>query len=89
MDQPAWSEAFKPGRLTPIRALALPQPITPDWAWGDATGAGIRVAVVDSGVDGDHPYVNGIAGGVALEYDADAPGGIRYDDSPHDDLFGP
>ncbi|MEO6714092.1 MAG: S8 family serine peptidase [Mycobacteriales bacterium] len=88
MDQPAWSEAFTPDRLTPIRALALPEPITADWAWGGATGAGVKVAVVDSGVDGSHPYVKGIAGGVALEYDPDAPGSVRFDDSPHDDLFG-
>jgi subtilisin family serine protease len=62
--------------------------MTPDWAWGGATGRGVRVAVVDSGVDGDHPMVAGVAGGVALEYDVDAPGRVRLDEAPHDDLFG-
>jgi subtilisin family serine protease len=30
---------------------------TAEWAWGGADGAGIRVCVVDSGIDGDHPLV--------------------------------
>lgn len=88
MDQPAWSEAFRPDRLPTVRGLALPSPLTRDWAWGGATGRGVRVAVVDSGVDGDHPLVGGVAGGVALEYDADAPGGVRSDTAEHGDLFG-
>lgn len=33
------------------------QPITPEWAWGGATGAGVRVCVMDSGVDPAHPLV--------------------------------
>jgi subtilisin len=28
---------------------------TPEWAWGGATGKGIKVAVIDSGVDASHP----------------------------------
>jgi subtilisin len=31
--------------------------ITPDWAWGGSDGDGVRVAVLDSGVDGSHPMV--------------------------------
>jgi hypothetical protein len=34
--------------------------------WPDATGAGVRVAVVDSGVAVGHPHVAGVRGGVAL-----------------------
>ncbi len=30
-------------------------------------GRGVRVAVIDSGVNADHPHVGGIAGGVAIE----------------------
>jgi len=29
--------------------------ITPQWAWGGATGKGIKAAVIDSGVDPTHP----------------------------------
>jgi len=30
------------------------------------TGRGVRIAIVDSGVNPDHPHVGGVAGGVAL-----------------------
>jgi subtilisin family serine protease len=33
------------------------------------TGKGIRIAVVDSGVHGNHPHVGGVAGGVAIRDD--------------------
>ncbi|MFP4498519.1 MAG: S8 family serine peptidase [Vulcanimicrobiota bacterium] len=31
--------------------------ITPEWAWGGATGKGIKIAVIDSGVDVTHPVL--------------------------------
>ncbi|MHA6757816.1 S8 family peptidase [Streptacidiphilus sp. PAMC 29251] len=31
--------------------------VTPEWAWGGSTGRGVRVCVVDSGVERDHPQV--------------------------------
>jgi len=30
-----------------------------DWAWGGATGEGVKVAIIDSGVEGSHPVVQG------------------------------
>jgi subtilisin family serine protease len=48
----------------------------------------VRVAVVDSGIDGSHPAVGGVAGWVALEPDPDEPGGVRVVEGPHEDLFG-
>ena len=39
------------------------------------TGEGILVAVIDSGVNSDHPHVGGVAGGIAIE-----EGGERHDD---------
>jgi subtilisin family serine protease len=44
--------------------------------------------VVDSGIDARHPAVGKVAGGVALEYDAEAPGGVRAVEGPHEDLYG-
>lgn len=82
-ERPAWSEAFAPERLGPIRPLALP--ITRDWAWGGSTGAGVRVAIVDSGIDAHHPAVGGVQGGVVLE---PGPAGVQVIDGPHDDLYG-
>ena len=35
----------------------------------DGTGAGIRIAVIDSGVHADHPHVAGVAGGIAIRAD--------------------
>jgi subtilisin family serine protease len=32
----------------------------------EATGKGVKVAVIDSGVNRRHPHVNGVAGGVAI-----------------------
>ncbi|MGI5499785.1 S8 family peptidase [Lentzea sp. CA-135723] len=39
-----------------VDAIALDQ-VTPEWAYGGSTGAGVRVCVVDSGVDGEHPLI--------------------------------
>lgn len=38
-----------------------PYPVSREWAWGESTGAGVRVCVVDSGVDGSHPLVGRVA----------------------------
>jgi subtilisin family serine protease len=37
-----------------------------DWAWGGATGRGVRVCVVDSGIEGDHPDVGPVQGSYAV-----------------------
>ena len=36
--------------------------VTPEWAWGGSTGRGVRVCVVDSGVERDHPGVGPVDG---------------------------
>lgn len=86
--RPAWSDQFDPASLAPISALGLPEAITKEWAWGDATGAGVKVAVIDSGIDGAHPAVGGVNGGVIIEFHPDAEDGARIIEEPHDDLFG-
>ncbi|MBB6629338.1 S8 family serine peptidase [Nocardioides sp. KIGAM211] len=83
---PAWSAAFESGVLAEVPALPLAD--AREWAFGGSTGAGVRVAVIDSGIDGDHPRVGGIAGGVAMHVDADAPDGYRAEEGPHEDLVG-
>jgi len=52
--KPAWSWQFDADRLQPVAALSVDGPITPEWAWGDATGAGVKVVFIDSGIDADH-----------------------------------
>jgi subtilisin len=53
---PAWSGAFEADRLTPVTALPLGS-ATHEWAWEGATGAGVKLAIIDSGVDASHPLV--------------------------------
>jgi len=48
-----------------------PSPVSPDWAWGGATGRGVRVCIVDSGVEGDHALVGRLAGSYAVTRTAD------------------
>jgi subtilisin family serine protease len=83
---PAWSEAF---------AAGLPAPsldgieITPAWAYGDRSGRGVRVAIVDSGIDAGHPLVGGVASAVVVEPDPDGePPDVRFEEGPHEDLYG-
>ena len=63
---PAWS--LPAGT---VESLGLPTDwpgrVTREWAWGDSTGKGVRVCILDSGVDADHPMVGEIEGAVAVE----------------------
>jgi subtilisin len=86
--RPAWSEAFLPDRLRPVRPLPLPQALTADWAFGDATGAGVTVAIVDSGIEAGHPRVGIVQRCVAFHLDDAAESGVTSDETPHDDLVG-
>lgn len=83
---PSWSEAFVDHRLRPLPSLPLAE--AREWAFGGSTGAGVSVAVVDSGIEADHPRVGGIAGAVAMAVDESAPDGYRAAEGPHDDLVG-
>jgi subtilisin family serine protease len=84
---PAWSEQFAASRLRHL-PLQLPPTITRAWALEGATGAGIRVAVVDSGVDAAHPAVGAVAGGAVIEHDPESPSGVRIAPGEHPDVFG-
>ncbi|MFZ4717814.1 MAG: S8 family serine peptidase [Ilumatobacteraceae bacterium] len=86
---PAWSEPFH-RRGGPGAAPALHLPVQPDrtWAYGDGSGRGVRVAVVDSGIDADHPDVGGVAEYVAVDRDDAEESGVRFTSGRHDDLYG-
>ena len=85
-DQLAWSTAFAAESLASV--VPLPLPDAAAWALEGSTGAGVKVAIVDSGVDADHPRVGGIAGAVAFERDDAEPSGFRVVTGPHEDLVG-
>lgn len=84
---PAWSEPFAPGSAgRKPRAPGINASVDRDWAWGGATGAGVRVAIIDSGVEGDHPAVAGrLVESLAVELTDDGPE-LVPDDAI--DLFG-
>jgi subtilisin family serine protease len=62
---PAWS--LPADAVEGIRLSAdWPATIDRDWAWGGSTGAGIRVCLLDSGVEPGHPLVGALEGAVAV-----------------------
>jgi subtilisin len=85
--RPAWSQQFTAETIQVLLAQGPFAKITPEWAWGGNTGKGIRVAVVDSGVEYDHPELEkSVRGGVIVEYDSKAKNNFRIkpDDQPAD-----
>ena len=56
---PAWSEAFAADRRSALERDRPLGRLDRDEVFGDADGRGIRVAIVDSGVDGTHPAIAG------------------------------
>ena len=62
---PAWSlsnaAAAKIGMANP-----LPQRVDAEWAYGGSTGAGVKVCILDSGVEVGHPHVGEVAGAVSI-----------------------
>ena len=71
--------------MRPVPRIDLP--IDKEWAWGGATGTGVTVAVVDSGIDAAHPAVGSVERAVALRWDSETSQVITAE-GPHDDLFG-
>src|SRR3954452_20320631 len=81
---PAWSK----DREVAMRAeLRSPFPLADarDWAWAGSTGEGVRVCVVDSGVDGTHPLVNGVQSAVVVQANGDE---LEIVPDEEGDLFG-
>jgi subtilisin len=61
---PAWS--LPAGAVEPI-AAGWPERVTRTWAWGGSTGAGVRVCILDSGVERGHPLVGEVQGAVVVD----------------------
>ncbi len=59
LDLPAWSEPFTVQRRDALARLAPLEAVDRAWAFGGADGAGLTVAIIDSGVEPDHPAVGG------------------------------
>jgi subtilisin len=75
---PAWSlpaDAVERIRLD----VAWSEPITREWALAGATGAGVRVCVLDSGIEAGHPLVGEVQAAYAVSVDADGAEHVEAD----------
>lgn len=85
--RPAWSSAFAPDALRTIEPILPIDGLDPEWTWGGSTGKGVKVAVIDSGVDAGHPALEGrVSGYVDITEGPD--GALVYDTEPHEDTYG-
>jgi len=76
--RPAWS--LPAGAADEITLpVEWPSEVTREWAWGDSTGKGVRVCILDSGVDRDHPLVGELHRAVAVSLDDDGETVISED----------
>jgi subtilisin len=65
---PAWSLPVEDaGRID--AAAQWPERVDREWALGGATGKGVKVCVLDSGVEAEHPKVGQIQSAVAISVD--------------------
>lgn len=85
MDRPAWSWGGS-GERAERRVDPLWGGLTPEVAFA-GTGKGVRVAIVDSGIDDEHPAVGGAVRGFVEPAVAD-DGTITYRAERHGDSFG-
>jgi subtilisin len=82
--RPAWS--FDSSEADPVPAVELLDSITPEWAWGGSAGTGVRAAIIDSGIDNDHPAIHGAVKGWIEPVEEN--GQIRFRTEPHGDDTG-
>ena len=82
---PAWSltsaAATEIGITNP-----LPERVDAEWAFGGSSGEGIKVCILDSGVETGHPLVGEVAGAVVISLDPD--GRPVADEDTEGDLCG-
>lgn len=84
--RPAYSDAFAPEAIAAEEPILPLDNVTRDWAWGGSTGQGVKVAVIDSGIDAGHPAIGGrVSGYVAISQGEE---GLVFDTAPHEDLYG-
>jgi subtilisin len=89
MAVPAWSSQFEQDAVRELRAIGPLAGITREWAWGGSDGAGVKVAVVDSGVEASHPAIgDALAGSMVVERDEDDDRPSTRPDSSQVDMFG-
>ena len=76
---PAWSlpqDAVDRIRVAPL----WPEAVSREWAFGGSTGAGVRVAILDSGIEPGHPLVGEVQQAYEVSVDADGDFAIDVDE---------
>jgi subtilisin len=68
---PAWG--LPAGEQRPVVPGNLPASVTTVWALEGATGSGVRVCILDSGIDLDHPLVGPVERAVTVVEQDDVP----------------
>jgi subtilisin len=81
---PAWSLSAEAAERIAL-PTEWPERVTRDWAWGGATGEGVRVCVLDSGVERAHPVVGDVQHSWAVRRDGEE---IVVEQDPEGDLCG-
>jgi subtilisin len=76
---PAWSLTGDAAERIAV-PVEWPERVTREWAWGGSTGAGVRVCILDSGVDPSHPRVGHVESAVAVTVDASGQTEVVPDD---------
>jgi subtilisin len=82
---PAWSLPAGAEKAIEL-AVRWPAEITREWAWGSSGGRGVRVCILDSGIEPNHPSVGPLSGAVAVVRGED--GEIRIEEDEEGDLCG-
>jgi subtilisin family serine protease len=84
-DLPAWSLPASASANIGVE-VHWPERVTREWAWGGSTGADVRVCILDSGVQPDHPLVGELEGAVAVSRRED--GTLVVEEDTEGDLSG-
>jgi subtilisin len=84
-DLPAWSLPAGAGDRISI-GVEWPERVTREWAFGGSTGAGVRVCILDSGIEPGHPMVGEVAEAVAFHRGEDEE--IEHEQDTEGDLCG-
>jgi subtilisin len=84
--RPEWTRESTVLRLPGVARL---QDLSPQWAWGGADGRGVRIAIIDSGIEAGHPDLDGcVDRDGAVMFTLDGSGEPVMTPGPHEDAFG-
>jgi subtilisin family serine protease len=84
--RPAWSQQFSSDAIESVESALPMTGMTREWAWEGSTGRGVKVAVIDSGIEESHPAVGGRVEGYASV--AEMATGVQISTEPHEDAYG-